>query len=314
MSVWDSFGRGVQTGGSLADIFFKGQQRRALPGIGDQLRQGDFAGAGADLVANGMVSQGVNVGNVPYQREQQNLNNMLKQQQAGELNEHRDRTFNATQEYRAAQLSKPRGPQSAVAKINADLNAGLITKDQAKNLLANATAPKNGITIGKDGTVTIGGRVKKASEGQAKANIYASRMENSEGIISKLERQGTDFWQQMASKAGMLGNYAKTPEFRKFEQAKRDFINATLRQESGAVISDAEFDNGEKQYFPQPGDDPATIAQKKKNRAIAIQAIREASGPFSVDAKPQQTQYKIQKSIGGKTYGQDANGDWYEVQ
>ena len=135
--------------------------------------------------------------------------------------------------------------------------------------------------MGPDGTVRIGGPAKAPTEGQAKANIYASRMETANGIINTLEKQGTDFWQQMASKAGMLGNYAKTPEFRQFEQAKRDFINATLRQESGAVISPAEFENGEKQYFPQPGDDAATIAQKQQNRITAMNAIREASGPFS---------------------------------
>jgi hypothetical protein len=74
------------------------------------------------------------------------------------------------------------------------------------------------------------------------------------------------------------GNYALTPEYRQYDQAKRDFVNAILRQESGAVIADSEFANAEKQYFPQPGDDPATIEQKRRNRETAIKAIREASG------------------------------------
>ena len=47
---------------------------------------------------------------------------------------------------------------------------------------------------------------------------------------------------------------------------------------SGAVINPEEFENGKKQYFPQPGDDPTTIAQKRQNRQIAQKAIREASG------------------------------------
>jgi hypothetical protein len=131
-----------------------------------------------------------------------------------------------------------------------------------------------------DGTVVQmggGNEPKDMKEAQAKANIYASRMENSNQILEQLENEGTSLTNKIAS--GLpLGNYALSPEYRQYDQAKRDFINATLRQESGAVIADTEFANGERQYFPQPGDDPQTIAQKKENRRIAMEAIRQASG------------------------------------
>jgi hypothetical protein len=131
-----------------------------------------------------------------------------------------------------------------------------------------------------DGTVVQmggGNEPKDMKEAQAKANIYASRMENSNQILERLETEGTSLTNKIAS--GLpLGNYALSPEYRQYDQAKRDFINATLRQESGAVIADSEFANGERQYFPQPGDDPQTIAQKKENRRIAMIAIRQASG------------------------------------
>lgn len=63
------------------------------------------------------------------------------------------------------------------------------------------------------------------------------------------------------------------------EQARRNFINAVLRRESGAVISSSEFDNANKQYFPQPGDSPDTIAQKRKNREDTIKALAIGAGP-----------------------------------
>jgi len=44
-------------------------------------------------------------------------------------------------------------------------------------------------------------------------------------------------------------------------------------------ISSSEFDQARKQYFPQPGDTPATIKQKHDNRAIAIKGIETAAGP-----------------------------------
>lgn len=49
-----------------------------------------------------------------------------------------------------------------------------------------------------------------------------------------------------------LPSFLQSAERQKFEQAKRNFVNAVLRNESGAVIADSEFKNADKQYFPQP--------------------------------------------------------------
>ncbi|MGB0855392.1 MAG: hypothetical protein ACPGSI_18995, partial [Pikeienuella sp.] len=51
-----------------------------------------------------------------------------------------------------------------------------------------------------------------------------------------------------------------------------------LRRESGAVISDEEFENANVQYFPVPGDSPEVIAQKRRNRENAIEGLRIGSG------------------------------------
>jgi hypothetical protein len=75
------------------------------------------------------------------------------------------------------------------------------------------------------------------------------------------------------------GNYAKSDDAQKFDQAKRNFINAVLRRESGAVISPEEFANANQQYFPQPGDGADVVAQKKKNREDAITGFEISSGP-----------------------------------
>jgi hypothetical protein len=70
-----------------------------------------------------------------------------------------------------------------------------------------------------------------------------------------------------------VGNMALSSSGQKAEQAQRDFINAVLRQESGAVISEQEFDNARKQYFPQPFDSAEVKRQKAQNRKLAIQGI-----------------------------------------
>ena len=77
-------------------------------------------------------------------------------------------------------------------------------------------------------------------------------------------------------------NMMKDPVQQKYEQAQRNFVNALLRKESGAAISEAEFDNARKQYFPQPGDDDSAIEQKRQNRLSVIENMsRSAGGAFN---------------------------------
>lgn len=75
-----------------------------------------------------------------------------------------------------------------------------------------------------------------------------------------------------------LPTFLQSPEFQQFEQSKRNFVNSVLRNESGAVISEQEFKNAEKQYFPQPWDSPAVLAQKAKNRDTVIANMFSAAG------------------------------------
>lgn len=120
----------------------------------------------------------------------------------------------------------------------------------------------------------------KPSDAAMNAALYADRMTKSNEIITSLERAGTSYQDQAASNVPLgLGNYLISDDYRQLDQAQRDFINATLRRESGAVISPEEFDNAKKQYFPQPGDDPQTIENKRKNRETAIEGIARAAGP-----------------------------------
>jgi hypothetical protein len=80
-----------------------------------------------------------------------------------------------------------------------------------------------------------------------------------------------------------LTNWALPEEALKVEQAQRDFINAVLRQESGASIGSSEFDSAKRQYFPQPGDTPEVIAQKRANRELVIKGFARQAGSGARD-------------------------------
>jgi hypothetical protein len=142
----------------------------------------------------------------------------------------------------------------------------------------------------------------KTTEGQANAGLYGTRMANSHQTIGKLEGINSDTAGGIAGTAeeylpGAVFNRLATPDRQMFMQAKRDFINAALRRESGAAISPSEFANAEQQYFPQPGDSPQVIQQKRMNRETAIKGIMGAAGPhyqppesFRQGGSPQQSQ------------------------
>lgn len=118
---------------------------------------------------------------------------------------------------------------------------------------------------------------KPLTEGQAKAVAFASRMQASDRIINELADAGTSV-SVPGSRAGFgVGSAinAVSPEAnQRLDQAKRDFINAVLRRESGAVISDAEFANAERQYFPQIGEGAGVKQQKAENRRIALDGMK----------------------------------------
>jgi hypothetical protein len=62
-------------------------------------------------------------------------------------------------------------------------------------------------------------------------------------------------------------------------QARRNFISAVLRKESGAAIGVDEYKNEEKKYFPQLGEDASVVKQKQQARESAIRALEIQAGP-----------------------------------
>lgn len=63
------------------------------------------------------------------------------------------------------------------------------------------------------------------------------------------------------------------------DQAKEDFIRASLRYESGAAIAPSEFEGQDRVFFPQPGDSAEVIAQKAQARQRVIESLRITAGP-----------------------------------
>jgi len=155
----------------------------------------------------------------------------------------------------------------------------LVRQDKAGNITrVEGFGPKTGAS-------------KPLTEGQAKGLLFGSRAQEADKILSGLEAQGVTrpgavkqtaetaaglvpfIGDKVADVAGSATNWTQSADQQKVEQAQRDFVNAVLRRESGAVISPEEFRNASKQYFPAVGDSDAVRAQKAKNRALAARGL-----------------------------------------
>lgn len=124
-----------------------------------------------------------------------------------------------------------------------------------------------------------GAEEKPLTEFQGKSVMFGTRAAQSHNILNDLEDKVKPTAVAINQAGGVLTNWAMAPEVQKVTQAQRDFVNAVLRQESGASISGSEFENARKQYFPQPGDSPEVIAQKRANRETAIKGFARQAGP-----------------------------------
>jgi hypothetical protein len=169
----------------------------------------------------------------------------------------------------------PRPEQPPIAVVGPDGKSIYVSREEA---LRNRMTPAP--TAGQD--------AKPLNENQANATAYGLRMKEANSILEDLAEKGVlkgaviertpligrALGQSLPS---VLGGTSSAQQ--QVNQAKSNFITAVLRKESGAVISDSEFEREDQKYFPQINDNKEVIKQKEKARKLAIQAIEVQAGP-----------------------------------
>ena len=84
------------------------------------------------------------------------------------------------------------------------------------------------------------------------------------------------------SDTGLIGQYIpnvlKSEERQTFENGARAFVNAALRRESGATITDSEFLNKYKELIPMKNDTEGVLKQKAQLRKGVMDSMRQSSG------------------------------------
>lgn len=115
---------------------------------------------------------------------------------------------------------------------------------------------------------------KKKKQDPKKARFLA-RKQASHELLTKFENKKNPYYKNTKKfiRDQKVPYLFKSDEYKQIEQAQRDFVNAVLREESGAAIAESEFENAIKQYFPQPGDTDEVVRQKQINRQKQFEKI-----------------------------------------
>ena len=116
---------------------------------------------------------------------------------------------------------------------------------------------------------------EKLTSSQRLAAGFAQRTTVSGRILSELGDQFIGF---LSRGVGIVPQGLRGEDRQRFDQATEDFINATLRRESGAAIAPSEFVSANSQYIPQVGDKEAVLEQKRKNREVISASLQLEAG------------------------------------
>ncbi len=185
---------------------------------------------------------------------------------------------NATAIYSAylQQQFKPTFTQISGAQLNAKLAEQGLPPAYDSEKVYNYDEGSQKITqIGGGDTVF---NMPDLTESQGASTNFYNRALNAENRLTPFESQGTQVGQALLGEIPLIGNILQSPEYQVYSALKANFISAVLRKESGAAISVAEFEKEDKKYFPQVGDKPETIEEKRRARNDAIQGLKFQAG------------------------------------
>ncbi len=136
------------------------------------------------------------------------------------------------------------------------------------------------------------GANKPMTESQAKANAFASGMLQAEQVITGLSQNPNSSEQYKGTeRSRYIPNWA-TPDLlkgdqrRQYEQAADQFSENYGRFVSGGAITPQERNGWKDIFYPKPGDNEATVAQKTNARRLAIENINRASGQAPSQTQP----------------------------
>lgn len=172
----------------------------------------------------------------------------------------------------------------------------LVEPGFADYLAAKDAGPNFTVTNPDGTTVSYGKNAggKPLTEVQGKYALFGTRAAQAQQNLEKVLKNdygkdmgklgfknSVDFITGMSKPESALGALANnafmSPEGRQLYQSANSFLTAIVRPDSGAALTPDEWQIYGKIFIPMPGDDNATVAQKRLDRQIATTALQGLS-------------------------------------
>ena len=137
------------------------------------------------------------------------------------------------------------------------------------------STPDGGLSI-EQGSAVTDGKPAKFTESQSKDNVYVTR---ATGALQLLDSVGSEALtsrkdQVLDAVPLGIGRELQGESFQVAQQAGQEFLQAILRKDTGAAITEGEQVLYGKTYLPAPGDGPRVLEAKRQSRIRAIEAMK----------------------------------------
>lgn len=126
---------------------------------------------------------------------------------------------------------------------------------------------------------------EKLTEGQVKDASFAERIIRSEvGLREVVPTDEKGNFLKYDPTKGVYRflpdwNITNSAEWQQYKRNAREGIAAILRKDTGAAVSDTEWEWYFPMYYPQPGDSGQVVKDKEEARAAMARGLRNGSGP-----------------------------------
>ena len=104
--------------------------------------------------------------------------------------------------------------------------------------------------------------------------------------LAPLETELTSMGERGKAAVPLVGNSLVSAPFQQAQQAGREFLAVVLRKDTGAAITNQEFEIYGPMYLPQPGDGPQVLEQKRLARDRVMQGIEAGLPRAAIERAP----------------------------
>lgn len=205
----------------------------------------------------------------------------------------------ATPEWRTATPEEAAANGAVAGQIN--VKTGKFDGQNPPRGMSIETGPDGQLRV-TEGPGVTGNAGKPFTEAQSKDNVYSTR---ARGALSVLEPVASNLTDRASIAAEYvpfgLARGVQGDQYQVARQSADEFLQAILRKDTGAAITNGEMASYGTTYLPQPGDGAAVLVAKADARKRAVAALESGMSPAQMLARDSALVKAARESAGATT-------------